>query len=68
MKKGKQEPAIVAAKKAYRASRCYKLHQLLAEESRWKRKLTIASNKLADVRRELNQYTAELIQELEGKP
>lgn len=39
-----------AMRKAYRSTEQGKLDRLLSEESRWKRKLTIASNKLAEVR------------------
>lgn len=35
---------------AYRTTAKYRVEQLLAEETRWKRKATIAANKLADVR------------------
>lgn len=55
-----QDPLIRATRKAYRSSDTYKLDQLLAEESRWKRKVTIASNKLLDVRERINRLAKEL--------
>lgn len=43
------------------SKRC-ELDKLLAEESRWKRKATIAQNKLADVRNRINQFAAEAVE------
>lgn len=56
------DPLIKATKAAYRASDVYKLDQLLEEETRWKRKATIAQNKLADVRERINKLAKELAQ------
>jgi hypothetical protein len=56
----KQDPLVKAVKKAYRATDRYKLDKLLAEESRWKRKVTISTNKLAEVREEINKLAKEL--------
>lgn len=55
------------AKKTYQASRRYEIDQLLAERSRWQRKLTIASNKLAWVQREIERTACKFAEELEGK-
>jgi hypothetical protein len=54
------EPLAKQARKVYRATKVYELDQLLAEESRWKRKVTIASNKLAEVRTAINKLASEL--------
>jgi len=61
MKQPKVEPAIRAMRKAYRGSTQYQLDRLLAEEGRWKRKATIAQNKLADVRRRINDLCRDVI-------
>lgn len=55
------DPLVAATKKAYRSSDQYKLDQLLEEETRWKRKLTIASNKLQDVRDRINKFAKERV-------
>lgn len=50
----KSDPLIYEARKAYRASDVCKVDKLLAEETRWKRKATIAENKLVRVRARIN--------------
>lgn len=55
------EAVIKEAKKAYKNSNMKKLDDLLAEQSRWKRKLTIATNKLADVRLSIDALACELV-------
>lgn len=55
-----RDPLVREVRKAYRATDKYRLDRLLAEESRWKRKVTIASNKLAAVRNQINKLAAEL--------
>lgn len=55
------EPLIRATRRAYRASERYKLDQLLAEKSRWQRKVTVAQNKLADVHKRLAEFASELV-------
>lgn len=57
----KTDPLIRQAKRAYRQSDQYVLDQLLAEESKWKRRATICSNKLADVRAEINMFAKERV-------
>lgn len=47
-------------KKAYRSTTQYKVDQLLAEQTRWQRKLTIATNKLAAVRKQIDNMLCEL--------
>lgn len=54
------DPLIIATKKAYRKSPLYGLDKLLAQESRWKRKQTIARNKLEEVRDKINKLAKEL--------
>lgn len=56
----KTEPLVKAVKKAYRSSELYAVEQLLAEQSRWQRKRTIADNKLADVRKRIDEKLKEL--------
>lgn len=55
-----------AAAKAWRSTDHYKLRQLLDQESRWKRKVTIATNKLADVRSQINQHAEKMANQLAG--
>lgn len=56
----KTEPLVRAVKKAYRESELCAVDALLAEQSRWQRKRTIADNKLADVRRRIDDKLKEL--------
>lgn len=62
-----QDPVIVAAKKAYRESQTYKLDQLVVQRSRWSRKLTIASNKLAETNFAIASLCDELAKQIDGK-
>ena len=55
-----------AARKAYRTTDHWQLKQLLAAESRWKRKVTIATNKLADVRSEINRLAQDMANKSSG--
>lgn len=55
------DPMVRAMKAAYRNSKQYEWDQLIAEESRWKRKLTIAANKLTDVRNRINAFAGEML-------
>lgn len=59
----KSDPMIRAMRKAYRGSKRCEWDNLLAEESRWKRKATIAQNKLADVRNRMNEFAEKLVTE-----
>lgn len=59
----KQDPLLKSMKQTYRSSRQYQLDKLLEEESRWKRKITIATNKLAEVRRRMDAFTLEVVAE-----
>ena len=61
-----QDPLIKAVRKAYRASATFKIDELLAAESRWKRKVTIAQNKLFEVRERINKLTVELARKADG--
>jgi len=63
----KTEPLIRASKKALRESSVGKLDALLAEQSFWKRRETIARNKLAELRGEIETFAKELAQK-EFKP
>ena len=56
----KTEPILRALDKAYRRSPKYVLDQLLAQENRWKRKATIAQNKLVQVRNRINAFATSL--------
>lgn len=60
------DPLHRQLKKARRNSPFGKLEALLAEESRWKRKRTIAENKLAAVRSNINQLARAHALELSG--
>ena len=46
---------------AYRKTPMFKLDTLLAEETKWSRKQTIAQNKLDHVRMRINKYAKEMI-------
>jgi hypothetical protein len=54
------------AQKAYRTTDLYRLERLLAEQSRWKRKLTIATNKLAEVRERIDALAEQLAKDKAG--
>lgn len=58
--KPRQDPLVKAMRKTYKASELFAVDQLLAEQSRWQRKRTIAENKLADVRRRIDDKLKEL--------
>lgn len=67
--KPSQDPLVKAVKKAYRSSRQFELDQLLEAESRWKRKATIAHNKLTEVRAKINELAQTMVDEIiKGKP
>jgi len=51
----------------YKSSEKFKLDQLMAEQTRWSRKLKIAQKKLEKVRREIDKYTAELVEKVDGQ-
>lgn len=55
-----KDPLAKAVTKAYRDSDLFKLEKLFAEESRWKRKVTIATNKLSEVREQINKLSREM--------
>jgi len=55
-----------AASKAYKSTDVYTLRKLFAQESRWKRKVTIATNKLADVRDAINKLAETLASQKVG--
>lgn len=59
----KQDALLKSMKQTYRSSRQYELDKLLEEETRWKRKVTIATNKLAEVRRRMDAFTLEVVGE-----
>lgn len=55
-----QDPLVRAAKKAFKATKLYRLQQLIEEERRWKRKQTIARNKLDEVRDKIEAMATEM--------
>jgi len=55
-----------AARKAYKTTDAFQLERLLSEQSRWKRKLTIATNKLAEVRERIDELAGRLSNEKAG--
>lgn len=65
------EPMIKAMREAsrtHKASPQGKLESLLAEERKWKRRRTIAENKLAEVREDINRLALEHTAMLNGLP
>jgi len=63
----KNDPLVKATRKAYRDSAVGQFETLLKEESRWKRKETVASNKLREVREQINRFARQLSIESESK-
>jgi hypothetical protein len=61
-----RDPLIMAARKAYKSTRTYEVRQLLAEEARWRKKATIARNKLESVRLKLRWKAEELAAAIDG--
>lgn len=51
---------VDAMRKAYRNSPRKPIDDLLAEQRKWKRKLTIAQNKLEDVRRRIDNIMVDV--------
>jgi len=59
----KNEPVVKeirAARKAYAETPKGKLEALINQERRWKRRLTIASGKLAEVREDINALAMQM--------
>lgn len=63
----KTDPLIRAAKKAYRSSSVGKLDKLIKEQAFWKRRETIARNKLAEVRDQIDAFGKALAQDRVSK-
>jgi hypothetical protein len=61
-----QDPLIVAAKKAYRASATFQVDKLYKERSRWLRKQTIARNKLAEVDSQIERLLVSMAKTADG--
>lgn len=59
-RKNKYDRVVIEAKKAYRATPLYEVEKLLDEEQRWRRKETIARNKLETIQREIRYRLTEL--------
>lgn len=57
-------PVARQMRKAYRSTRVYQVDKLLDEQRRWKRKQTIATNKLEAVRKKLEKLAIEHAREL----
>lgn len=55
-----------AARNALKGTDWQTLQDLLAEQTRWQRKQTIATNKLADVRARIDKLTLKLTREKVG--
>jgi hypothetical protein len=62
----RHDPLVKAVKKARRESAFGQLEKLLHEEGKWKRKTTIASNKLREVRDELNAMAVQLARDADS--
>jgi len=58
-----RDPLVRAARKAYRETVQYQVDKLMAEQSRWLRKRTIANNKLGSIRYEIDPMLEELAKE-----
>lgn len=58
------EKLIRSTKRVIRGTSQGKLNELLAERSRWKRKETIAANKLASVQKQIEVLAAEMAAKL----
>lgn len=67
-KKPKTDPLVKSMREVYRQSTRAQWDKLLADESRWKRKLTIAQNKLGEVRVEMNVFTSQCVAAIDGHP
>lgn len=61
----RHDPLVKAIRKARRDSAFGQLEKLLHEEGRWKRKVTLASNKLKEVRDQINLFAVQLARETE---
>lgn len=61
-----RDPLIKAARKAYRESATGELDALLADRSRWSRKLTIAQNKLEAANFAIIRFCKDLANEKDG--
>lgn len=59
---GKTEPLIRQARKAYLQTEVAKLEKLLNEQTFWRRRQTIARNKLGEVRDKIDELAMELAQ------
>lgn len=57
-----------ATKKAFNQSTNGQFAKLLAEQSRWQRKQTIASNKLSALRRQIEKFAGQLANRIDGIP
>lgn len=55
-----KDPLIKEARKAYRESDVARVDKLMEEQSRWRRKVTIAENKLAQVRNSIDKLLREV--------
>lgn len=60
MKTPKTDPMLRTLRKAYRSTSQSVLDRLKIQESKWKRKQTIARNKLEEVRAEITALTEDL--------
>ena len=54
------DPMVRALRKAYRGTAVEKVDKLLKEQTRWKGKQTLATNKLAKVRKDIDKLVAEM--------
>lgn len=60
LRAGSTDPLARTIARARKGNAVDRLAKLLEEETRWKRKQTIANNKLVDVRNRLNQFAIEV--------
>lgn len=59
-KETKTDRLVIEAKKAYRATPLYQIDKLLKDEQRWRRKETIARNKLDTIQHVIRETLREM--------
>jgi hypothetical protein len=63
-KQSSADPVIKAIRKVYKGSRVEKLDKLLAREGLWRRRHTIADNKLREIAVDIRDLASESVYEL----
>lgn len=60
IRKPARDPLVIQIEKAYRSSKQYELDKLLREETKYKRRLTLAMNGLSRVQQDIRDYLMNL--------